>query len=102
MLAMGANKTFNFGRLTAAIATPIVQTVKPVPNAFTHITAMIYTAGATAHLPVIMRSFGKSTLSAAAASGQAVIAITADAGLAYTGPGTGPGAVAVVHRPRRR
>lgn len=88
MYAIAANKDFGFGSLTQTAGTPIVRTVNPVRNAYTHITCVKYTAAGTAHTVVIMRPYAKTTLSAAAAAGQAVINITADSGV------TPPGAIA--------
>lgn len=79
------DKTFGFGKLTQSAGTAIVRTANPVGgtsrrNLKTRINKIVYTAGATAHTLTIMRELGTTTLSSAAASGQAVINLTANPG----------------------
>lgn len=89
MLALGASRAISFGKLSQTAGTAIVRTIPPMRNMFTHLAGFRYTAQGTAHVVTVMRPFGSSTLSAAAASGQAVVNITADAQA-----GTGGGALA--------
>lgn len=79
------NRVFSFGRLTQNAGTAIVRTVDPCGgtsrrNLKSRITRIVYTAGVTAHTLTLMRALSTTTLSSAAASGQAVINLTANPG----------------------
>lgn len=76
-----------YGRLTQAANTKIVRCIEPHAGAFTCLTYTEVRIGATAHILTVMKPMGKTTLSAAAATGQAVVNITEDPGN-YTGWGT--------------
>src|SRR5574341_654632 len=69
-----------YGKLTQNAGTVITRLIEPVKNAFTRLTSFVYTNLATAHTLTVMRPLNKTTLSAAAAGGQADITITADPG----------------------
>lgn len=77
-------KVHGFGKLSQTAGTAIVRSVYPYSRMGsgrllrTRVTTLVYTAGATAHTLTVMRPFGQTTLTAAAASGQAVINIAAD------------------------
>lgn len=74
---------------TQTAGTIITVLVNPRRNCKTRAMSLRYRSGATVHAPAIMRSQGSTTLSAAAAAGQAVLNLTAD-----PGTGTTPGAIA--------
>ena len=61
-------QAFQFFHQTAAIATPIVQTVPPVSGLKPILTSLVYTAGTTAHDLVFMRSLNRVKTTAAAAA----------------------------------
>lgn len=61
------------GRATQTAGTVISVLLPPKKKAFTRVTTFKYTCGATAHTVTAMQSLGMARLSAAAASGQAVI-----------------------------
>lgn len=63
---------------TQTAGTLIVQLIPPHREGVTRITKAVYTAAATAHTMTIARAIGRTTASSAAASGQAVINLTAD------------------------
>jgi hypothetical protein len=78
-------KVFGFGRLTQTAGTAIVRSIYPRKNKAggrqnlrTRVTSLKYTAGVTAHTLTVMRPFGSTTLTAAAANGATVINIAAD------------------------
>lgn len=73
-----AQKTY--GRLTQNAGTVITRLVEPKPGLFTRIDKLAITVSTTQHLLTIMRPLNKTTLSAAAAASQAVVALTADPG----------------------
>jgi hypothetical protein len=76
-----------YGRITQSFGTKITRLVEPSTNAFTVLTYTQVATSTTAHILTIMKPLGKTTLSAAAATGQAVVNITANPGN-YTGYGT--------------
>lgn len=76
----GAFGGFSSGTATAAAGTVINALVPPSRNAFTRVSQVRYTAGATAHAVTALRSLGNTTASANAASGQAVVNVTANPG----------------------
>lgn len=78
MLSLALNKTFGFGKVSVAFGTAITRTIPPSANLFTHLTNLKYTAAGTAHTLTVMRPLAApTTLTAAAASGQAVINVAA-------------------------
>lgn len=77
MIAYGGNGA---GNLTQAAGTVISFLIPPHLSGFTRISKVVYTAGTTAHTLKFCRPIGKTTASAAAAAGQAVINLTADPG----------------------
>lgn len=77
------------GAVTATADTEFLQYVPPKRNFFTRITSMMYTSGGTLHTLTVMRPYGTTTLTAAAATGQAVVALAAN-----PGTGTVPGTIA--------
>lgn len=66
------------GKKTQAAGTTIEVLVPPHVSGVTHITKIVYTAAGTAHTITVMRPVGRTTASAAASTGQAVVAFTAD------------------------
>lgn len=66
------------GKNTASAGTRIKVLIPPDTRGYTRITKIVYTAQATAHTLTIARPIGRTTASAYAASGQAVINLTAD------------------------
>lgn len=68
------------GSDTQTAGTVINRLVPARVGAFSRITKLVYTAGATAHTVYAMRSLGRTTLSADAAASQAVINLTAEPG----------------------
>lgn len=69
-----------FGTATATAGTVVNVLVPPVRDAITRVTQVRYTAAATAHTVTALRSLGTTTASAAAATSQAVVNITANPG----------------------
>ena len=74
---------FGFGKATQNADTVITRGIPPKrqangPPLYTRITSLRYTAAGTAHTLTVMRPFGRTTLTAAANSGQAVVNIAAD------------------------
>lgn len=86
-----------YGKKTASAGTKIVQLIEPRAGAYTNLSYLEYTAGATAHVLTVMKPLGTTTLSAAAAAAQAVVNITADPG-DYTGVQTADNAIAASDR----
>lgn len=76
-LAYGGNV---FGTLTATAGTVINLLIPPRRGAVTRVPQVRYTAGATAHTLTALRSLGRTKASAAAATGQAVVNVTANPG----------------------
>jgi hypothetical protein len=71
------------GNLTATAGTPINCLIPPSPvgrGGFTRVSKVVDTPGTTAHVGTFLRPLGNTTLSAAAAAAQSVIALTADPG----------------------
>lgn len=83
--ALFGHKTY--GRITQNAGTKITRLVEPCRAAYTTLTYLEAIVDATAHILTVMRPLGSTTLSAAAATGQAVVNITANPGN-YTGYGT--------------
>lgn len=81
--------TFGYGLVTATAGTVITRTLPAKKRHWTHLLFAKYIAGATAHTLTVMQALGTTTLSAAAAAGQAVVALTADPGV-----GTASGVIA--------
>lgn len=75
MNAYGGN---GIGRTTATAGTRIRVLVPPDPNGYTRLTKVTYTAQGTAHTLTVARPLGKTTLTAYAAPGQAVVNLAAD------------------------
>lgn len=69
------------GGLTASAGTRIRFLIPPRVRGITRISKWVYTAGVTAHTLTAARPIGRTTASAAAAAGQAVINLTADPGV---------------------
>jgi hypothetical protein len=69
-----------YGKLTQTAGTTIVRLVEPVLNAFTRLTDLWYTAGATAHTLTIMRPLNKTSVPNTTAGGQTGITLAADPG----------------------
>lgn len=82
-----------YGKLTQNAGTVITRLVEPMPNAFTRIVSVWYTASTTAHTLTVMRPLNVVTFTAAASAGQAVVNISADPG-DYTGIRTSDNAIA--------
>lgn len=80
-MAMNSFSNNGTGTLTAVAGTAIRYLVQPNRNGKVRASKMVYTAGATAHTATFLRPIGRTTASAAAASGQAVINLTADPGV---------------------
>ncbi len=74
------------GKATASAGTVINLLVPPRLGAYSRITGYCYNCGTTGHTLTVLREQGRTTLSAAAASGQAVVALTADPGAAVSNP----------------
>lgn len=70
--AFGGN---GFGSVTAAAGTAITRMIPPRRNAFTRLMKTAYTAAATAHNLVAMRSLGRAKTVGTAAASQAVITL---------------------------
>lgn len=87
----------SYGRITQSAGTKIVRVVEPSSGAFTVLTYLEVTVGATAHTLTVMKPLGVTTLSAAAAAAQAVINLTADPG-DYTGVQTADNGIAANDR----
>ncbi|AWM38711.1 hypothetical protein GobsT_30980 [Gemmata obscuriglobus] len=77
MNGFGGNGT---GNLTQSAGTRIRYLIQPNRNGRARVTKCVYTAGATAHPLTFARPLGRTTASAAAAAGQAVINLTSDPG----------------------
>jgi hypothetical protein len=69
-----------YGRITQSAGTAIVRLIEPVLNAFTRLTDLWYTAGATAHTLTILRALNKTTVPSVTAGGQTSITLAADPG----------------------
>lgn len=78
MNSFGNNGT---GTLTASAGTAIRYLVQPNRNGKARLSKFQYTAGATGHTLTCLRPIGRTTASAAANSGQAVINLTSDPGV---------------------
>jgi hypothetical protein len=74
--------SFSFAGLTASAGTAITALLPPRQRAFTRLTRILYRCGGTAHAIVVLKSLAQVTLTANAASGQAVINISSDPGMA--------------------
>ena len=72
--------SYSIGKKTEAAGTVITKLIPPRANAFTRLTWLEVLTGAMAHTMTIMRPLNKTTLSAVAAGGQAVISLVADPG----------------------
>lgn len=70
-----------FGSQTQTAGTRIRQLIPPRQRGIARITRVVYTAAGTAHTLTFARPIGRTTASVAAASGQAVINLTADPGV---------------------
>ena len=79
-LANGVHGGSSVGNFTESAGTVIDALVVGKPGFRTRIPTLKYVSDSTAHTLTIMRVLGDTTLSAAAASGQAVIDIVADPG----------------------
>lgn len=77
-----------YGKVSVAFGTVINLMIEPMQKAYTTIMDLWYTAAGTAHVLTIMRVLGKAITTAAAASGQAVIAINRDPGKYASNIGT--------------
>lgn len=75
-----ADGVFTHGHKTETAGTAIVIMVPGMKGRYTHVKRITYTTGATLHTITVMRKVAETTLSAAAAAAQAVIALTADPG----------------------
>ncbi len=78
MNSFGNNGT---GTLTATAGTAIRYLIQPSRSGKVRVSKFQYTAGATAHTGTFCRPIGRTTASAAANSGQAVINLTSDPGV---------------------
>lgn len=79
MLGFGGNGD---GKKTQTAGTVIQYLVPPDVRGFTRISNIVYTAAGTAHTLTFMRPIGRTTVASAGATGQAVVNITADPGVA--------------------
>lgn len=70
----------SFGLKSVAFGTKINQLVQPMRRFLTRISKLVATAAGTAHTLTVLRPIGRTTASAAFASGQAVINLVADPG----------------------
>lgn len=77
MEAFGGN---GYTGLTQSAGTRIRLVVPPNTRGYSRVTKLVYAAGATAHTLTFARPIGKTTANGSAASGQAVINLTADPG----------------------
>jgi hypothetical protein len=66
-----------YGKLTTTANTVIQQLVRPFRAAWTKVTGFKYSGSSTTHTGTFRMSIGTTTLSAAAATGQAVVNLTA-------------------------
>lgn len=88
LLGFGGNGS---GGFTQTAGTVIRYLVPPDSRGFTRITKLVYTCGSTAHTVTCLRPLGKTTVAAAAASGQTDFVLTANPGTtaAYGGISNG-------------
>lgn len=70
----------SYGKLTQTAGTIITRLIEPKVNAVTRLTSLWYTCSTTAHTLTVMRPFGVTTFTAAAAASQAVVNIARDPG----------------------
>ncbi len=82
-----------YGKLTQTAGTVISRLIEPRKNAWTRITGVLTTTAATAHLLTLLRPLGRTTFSAVAAAGQAVVTLTADPGAYPSGVRTAADAI---------
>lgn len=78
----GVRGVYNIGYNTASAGTRIEVVVPPREDARTRIMKLAYRAGTTAHTVTLMKPLGRTTVASTAATGQAVVNISAN-------PGTG-------------
>jgi hypothetical protein len=69
------------GQITAAAGTRIRRLLPPAPNGRLRLVRFIYTNSTTAHTLTAARPIGRSTATAAAASGQAVVSVASEMGV---------------------
>ena len=79
-LRLGIHGGSSSGKFTQTAGTVIDALVPGKPGFLTRLSKLRYISLATQHTLTIMRTLGTTTLSAAAATGQAVINLTADPG----------------------
>lgn len=77
---MGEFGSSGFGQKTATAGTRINRLIPPRKRAYTRLKRLAATCGTTSHTVTALRPLGRTTLTAAAASGQAVVNLTADPG----------------------
>ena len=83
----------HYGRLTQNAGTKIVRCIEPSKGTFTELLFAEIITAATEHILTVMKPLGKTSTSASAATGQAVINLTADPGN-YAGWGTADNLIA--------
>lgn len=72
--------SFNYGTTTQAADTVITRGIPAMRRRFTRLTTMHYVSAGTAHTITVLKSLGRTTLSAAAAISQATVVLNADPG----------------------
>jgi hypothetical protein len=70
----------SYGAKTAAAGTAITRLFQPKRGFFTLLKKFLYTPGATSHTATVMKSLGRTTITAAAAAGATTVTLAANPG----------------------